>query len=65
LFNPRSDRWFEHFKLEGSLIVPRTPIGEVTTRILQFNAAERLLEREILIEIGRYPNAVARQLFSS
>lgn len=34
-FNPRTDLWRDHFALNGLIIEPRTPIGEVTARILQ------------------------------
>jgi hypothetical protein len=44
-FNPRIDRWGEHFRLEGAMIQPQTGIGEVTARILGFNHSDRLLER--------------------
>ena len=58
-FNPRIDLWSEHFRLEGSLIEPLTSIGEATARILKFNESERVLERETLIAIGRYPSKPA------
>lgn len=54
-FNPRSDDWLEHFTLDGATIRPLTDIGEVTARILQFNHCDRLLERQTLLEVGRYP----------
>lgn len=54
-FNPRVDRWSEHFCIIGARIGPRTEIGEVTIRILDINSVERLLEREALIGIGRFP----------
>lgn len=54
-FNPRIDQWSEHFFIVGNIIQPLTPIGEVTARILQFNTSERLLEREALIAVGRFP----------
>lgn len=59
LFNPRIDRWSDHFQLNGSLIQARTEIGEVTVRILRFNDSERILERLELERIGRYPNSDA------
>src|SRR5205823_10623897 len=31
-FNPRTDRWSEHSRLEGPSIGSLTPIGEVTAR---------------------------------
>src|SRR5690242_7732943 len=27
LFHPRRDKWERHFRLVGSIIVPRTPVG--------------------------------------
>ncbi len=42
-----------------------TPIGEVTARILGFNDGDRLLERQLLINMGRYPSAVAQKRISS
>ena len=35
-------------------------IGDATSRILGFNDRERLLERQILIDRGRYPHLLAR-----
>ncbi len=58
-FNPRRDFWGEHFRLDGNAIQSLTDIGEVTVRILDFNHDERILERQELIEIGRYPSAPA------
>ncbi len=54
-FNPRADRWSDHFLLEGATILSRTPIGEATVQILGFNEPSRLDERGALQEIGRYP----------
>jgi hypothetical protein len=59
-FNPRSDRWSDHFMIDGILIKPINEIGEVTARVLQLNSSDRLLEREILLSIGRYPHPSAR-----
>lgn len=54
-FNPRTDQWEDHFELHGALIKPLTDIGEVTAQIFEFNSEERILEREELISLGRYP----------
>lgn len=59
-FNPREDRWSDHFALNGVIIEPRTPIGEATSRILRFNEPERILEREAIQGIGRYPSKMAK-----
>jgi hypothetical protein len=55
LFHPRNDRWEEHFQLDGALINPITPEGRVTVRLLQLNKRERVDERQILIDLKRYP----------
>ena len=60
-FNPRRDFWGEHFQLNEAVIQPLTDIGEVTARIFDFNNDERILERQALMEVGRYPSAAARQ----
>jgi len=54
-FNPRTQRWSDHFRLDGARIEPLTPEGRVTVAILQLNHPDRVLERERLIEIGKYP----------
>jgi hypothetical protein len=63
-FNPRSDTWAEHFRLDGVRIVHRANIGDVTARILELNSLERVLEREALRAIGRYPTPQAVQRIS-
>jgi hypothetical protein len=45
LFNPRLDRWDEHFVMAGARIVGVTPIGQVTVTLLRFNDEDRLVER--------------------
>lgn len=55
-FNPRTDRWNDHFSLNGVRIEPHTEIGEATIRILRFNDPDRLDERESLERVGRYPS---------
>lgn len=54
-YNPRRDKWRDHFRIDGIKIVPLTDIGEVTTRILEMNSPDRLLERQELRGQGRYP----------
>lgn len=58
-FNPRRDFWGEHFQLNETEIQSLTDIGEVTTRIFEFNSEERILERQLLIEVSRYPSEAA------
>lgn len=54
-FNPRTDRWSDHFALNGIEIVTATNIAEVTVGILGINHPNRLLERTMLSNVGRYP----------
>jgi hypothetical protein len=58
-FNPRADRWADHFKLRGAFIDPQTALGEVTARILGLNEPERIMERQLLLRLGRYPSPPA------
>ena len=55
LFNPRIDRWEDHFALEGSRLLARTDIAEATIRILRLNDQDRVAERALLQQIGEYP----------
>lgn len=57
LFNPRIERWQEHFTLEGAHIVGLTEIGQVTIQLLRLNDEERIVERAVLQLIGEYPQA--------
>ena len=50
-FNPRLQQWSDHFRLEEGIIMPLTPEGRVTAKILQFNLLERILERKQLSSI--------------
>jgi len=58
-FNPRTDHWSEHFRLQGSRIEPLTTIGEVTARIFHFNDSARLHERHEMIRFNKYPGEAA------
>ena len=55
LFNPRRQRWSEHFQLNGAYIEPLTAEGRVTVFLLRLNDSERIVERELLIRLDRYP----------
>jgi hypothetical protein len=54
LFDPRRDRWEEHFRLDGALIEPISDIGWATVQLLRINALERISERRLLQSLGRY-----------
>ena len=53
LYNPRKDRWEDHFKLqtESGTIQPLTAIGRVSVRLLQINRAECLTQRKLLSKL--------------
>jgi HNH endonuclease len=57
LFNPRVDRWDDHFQIcaESLQIEPLSETGVVTANLLGFNEIERILERQSLVQIGRFP----------
>lgn len=53
LYNPRKDRWNQHFTLRPSwLIVARTEIGQGTIKVLNLNDLNRVQARSALIEAG-------------
>ena len=59
-FNPRTDRWADHFRLgDDAAILALDEIGEVTRRIFRMNDDDRLMERGELMRIGRYPTPAA------
>ena len=56
LFNPRSQRWADHFRVAEGVIEALTPAGRVTARLLQFNRLDAIDRRRSLIRLGRYPD---------
>jgi hypothetical protein len=57
LFHPRRDGWKDYFRMVGPLLEPLTAIGEATAQVLRFNVAVRVIERQLLQSLGRYPRA--------
>jgi hypothetical protein len=55
LFNPRTQKWSEHFQLDGARIVPLTSVGRVTERLLRLNIQHRIERRETWAALGLYP----------
>ncbi|HUE70159.1 MAG TPA: hypothetical protein VMP01_04650 [Pirellulaceae bacterium] len=37
LFNPRRQRWYEHFELVDGIVIGKTATGRVTVRVLNMN----------------------------
>lgn len=52
LFNPRTQKWEEHFSVEQYVIVPKTIVGRVSILILQMNAPKQIEARAELIAAG-------------
>ncbi len=63
-YNPRTNRWREHFRLNGVVVESLTEIGEATVRILQMNHDDQILERQVLSRRGRYPSEAALLLIT-
>ena len=55
LFNPREDRWYQHFQIVAGEILPLTPMGRATAALLKFNLPQRVEVRASLAQANRYP----------
>ncbi len=54
LFNPRTDRWENHFALEGRRLAGKRAMGRVTITPLRLNDDERVVERAWKQSLGDY-----------
>lgn len=54
LFNPRADRWDDHFAWSGALLTGRTAVGRATIDVLRINDANRTAHRAMLMRAGLY-----------
>lgn len=50
LYNPRTNKWIEHFSIEEAVIIPHSARGRVTLKILKINKLERVKERRLLLK---------------
>ena len=55
LFNPRKDRWDEHFRWRGARLLGLTPIGRATIHVLAMNNEMALKHRKQLMTEGVFP----------
>ena len=55
LYDPRRDRWREHFAWQGAVLIGLTAIGRTTIQVLAINDLDVIEAREALIEEGRFP----------
>ena len=54
LYNPRKQRWHDHFELIDASIEGKTATGRVTARLLQINQPEQTEIRRLLIAAGEW-----------
>lgn len=52
LYQPRTDHWENHFRWEGAMIVPLTPVGRATVLLLRLNQEDRIAFRSNLLRRG-------------
>ena len=50
LFDPRTQRWPDHFRWDGAFVVGLTDVGRTTVRVLDLNSEERIISRITLQE---------------
>lgn len=55
LFHPRTDVWVEHFRWDGSILVPLTPTGRATADSLALNRPMIVAIRQEEMTRGRHP----------
>ena len=55
LFNPRTQRWQDHFYTVEGEILAITRTGQATIKLLRLNQPDRLIIRRLLAQAGRYP----------
>lgn len=54
LFNPRKQKWEDHFEWADAEIQALSPEGRVTVKLLRLNAADRVSERQRLLAVGLF-----------
>jgi 5-methylcytosine-specific restriction endonuclease McrA len=54
LFNPRQDRWDEHFAWDGPRLRGHSAIARATIDVLRINALQRVAHRRKLMALGLF-----------
>ena len=50
LFNPRSDRWDDHFRMVNARVLGISPVGRSTVEVLAMNSSDQIaLRTELLL----------------
>lgn len=57
LYNPRLQRWDDHFVWRGAVLVGRSPTGRATIYVLAINDPLYVAVREALMHEGSFPVA--------
>lgn len=52
LFDPRRDRWEDHFSWDSPFVAGRTATGRTTVWLLDINSQERVELRRLLLALG-------------
>ena len=52
LYSPRADRWHDHFRWDGPVLLGKTPAARATIRVLAINAGRRIAVRAQLMDEG-------------
>lgn len=52
LFHPRRDRWDEHFRWDGAVLVGSNPVGRATIEVLRINDSAAVALRRLFIRAG-------------
>jgi hypothetical protein len=55
LYHPRKDKWVEHFRYEGAMIVGLTDVGRTTIAVLAMNQPHQRAARQALIDEEVFP----------
>ena len=55
LFNPRNDKWEDHFFWDGAMLVGKSSIGRATIDVLSINDPICVDQREYLIRAELFP----------
>ena len=45
LFNPRTDTWNQHFRIQAGRVIGLTPVGRATVSVLNMNRPDRVRVR--------------------
>ena len=54
IFNPRTEKWEDHFVRQEAVILGVTAVGRATVELLNMNEAERVEMREELLTNGEW-----------